>query len=85
MSNPNNPGHWKPKREGEEVDVRDLEARNEATMVGVEEPRNIQKAGGGTVGPSQGGARTGRYGADPEVVSNREPEPRGRDKHRDED
>jgi hypothetical protein len=58
----------------------DLEARNESTMAGVEEPRGDDKAGGGVVGRSQGSAHAGRYGARPENVSNREPKPRGDDK-----
>lgn len=81
-------GHAKPPRPGihPDVDPKDIEARNEARSAGLpgEESRNVRKAGGGTVGASQGGARTGRYGPSPgKVVSNREPKPRGRDKHED--
>ena len=63
-------------------DHRDLEMRNEA-MAGrlpAEEPRDVHKAGGGTVGRSMGGATVGRRGSHVEAVSNREPKPRGRDK-----
>lgn len=83
MSNPNNPGHGKPQRAGEDVDPRDLEARNEAAGAGLpdEEEHDVHKAGGGTVGGSLGGANDGRYGASPaNVVSNRDRKPRGRDK-----
>lgn len=87
MSNPQNPGHVHPgdRKGGSPADdafddQRDLEARNESTMVGEEEPRDVQKAGGGTKGDSLGGAHTGRYGARPEAEGNREPKPRGRDR-----
>lgn len=84
MSNPHNPGHGKAHHPAKpDVDTRDLEAKNEARSAGLpgEEPRNVQKAGGGTVGESLGGANTGRYGPSPgKVRSNREPKPRGQDK-----
>lgn len=85
MSGQKNPGHVKKSdrpRDTDEVETRDLEARNEATWRGPgEEPRNVRKAGGGVVGGSLGGAHTGRYGPAPsKVTSNREPKPRGSDK-----
>lgn len=81
-----NQGHAKPPRPGvhPDVDPKDIGLLNESRSAGLpgEEPRNVQKAGGGTVGPSQGGAHTGRYGPSPgNVTSNREPKPRGPDKH----
>jgi len=83
MSNPNNPGHGKPRRDSGDVDTRDLEARNEARGLALrtEEPRSVHEAGGDTKGESLGGAHTGRYGASPgNVASNRERKPRGDDK-----
>lgn len=65
------------------VDGRDLEKRNEARSAGLPgpEPRDVHKAGGGTLGNSLGGAHTGRYAAAPDkVTSNRERKPRGSDK-----
>ena len=85
-----NQGHAKPPRPGirPDVDPKDIDVRNEARSAGLpgEEPHDIRKAGGGVVGPSQGGAHTGRYGPSPsKVVSNREPKPRGPDKHEEAD
>lgn len=83
MSGEKNPLHARPgrNRPTEDVGVRDLEARNEATWRGPgEEPRDVHKAGGGVRGMSLGGAHTGRYGPAPaKVVSNRERKPRGGD------
>lgn len=87
MPGQKNPHHIKQGggRTSDEVPIRDLEARNEAIGaergMGVEEPRNIRKAGGGVRGKSMGGAHVGRYGGSPaHVTSKREPKPRGRDK-----
>lgn len=85
MTSPRNPGHVKQgtDRPVDDVSTRDLEARNEALGRAPEEPRNVRKAGGGVVGPSQGGAHTGRYAPAPgKVRSHREPRPRGTDKKR---
>ena len=62
------------------MDVRDLEARNEALGRAPEEPPDVRKAGGGVRGPSMGRAHAGRYGARPENVGNRQRKPRGADK-----
>lgn len=83
MTNPHNPGHVRHGSNRPEGDPKTRgQAANEARSAGLpgEEPRNIQKAGGGTKGMSLGGAHTGRYGSNPNVRSNREPKPRGRDK-----
>lgn len=71
-----------PRRSRADDKHRNLQEENEAHSAGLpgEEPRNVRKAGGGTVGPSMGGALTGRYGPHPTKVGNREPKPRGRDK-----
>lgn len=88
MTNPHHhPGHTRhhpttdprtPNDASLQREARDNESRSEG-LPG-EEPRNIRKAGGGTVGDSQGGAHTGRYGPNPRVKSNRERKPRGADK-----
>jgi len=84
MAGEKNPLHVKQGRgrDSGDVETRDLEARNEATWRGPrEEPRDVQKAGGGVRGMSLGGAHTGRYGGAPsKVTSNRERKPRGGDK-----
>lgn len=84
MPGEKNPLHRKQggHRASEDVDPRDIGARNEATWRGPgEEPHNVRKAGGGVRGMSLGGAHTGRYGGAPgKVTSRREPKPRGADK-----
>lgn len=88
MPGEHNAGHGKLTDKGsdaEEVETRELGMRNKevglaAGMEG-EEPRDVHKAGGGTVGDSQGGAHTGRYEGSPaKAVSNRQRKPRGEDK-----
>lgn len=63
----------------EDLDVRDLEARNEARSAGLpgEEPRNVLKAGGGEKGKDLGGAHTGRSTSRPGADRTNE-RPRGR-------
>lgn len=84
MSTSKNPGHVKQgdERPVDDVEHGDLEARNEARSEGLPEPkgRDIHQAGGGTLGKDLGGSHTGRYGAHPELTSNRERKPRGDDK-----
>ena len=68
-----NPGHVKPKDKpfpsNDEMDVRGLERENEARGAGLpgEEPRNVQKPGGGVKGQRLGGAHTGRSASRPEA------------------
>lgn len=86
MTSPRNPGHVKQGDDSPVDDVprRGLQQANEARSGGLpgEEPRDVHKAGGGTLGEQLGGAHTGRYGAAPgKVVSNRERKPRGQDKN----
>ena len=87
MPGEQNAGHGKHtniRPDADDVETRDLGARNKevglaAGMEG-EEPRDVHKAGGGTVGESLGGANTGRYAGSPaNVTSNRERKPRGDD------
>lgn len=85
MTSPQNPGHSKRggDRPVDDVVTRGLQEANEARSGGLpgEEPRNVHKAGGGTVGGELGGAHSGRYEGSPgNVVSNREQKPRGEDK-----
>lgn len=84
MPGQHTPDHTKRQRHPirEAPDTRDLGARNEETWRGPgEEPRNVQKAGGGVKGKSMGGAFVGRYArGQGKVHSNREPKPRGHDK-----
>lgn len=83
MPGEKNPLHTKRggHRTSDDVDPRDIGARNEATWRGPgEELHDVRKAGGGVKGKSLGGAHTGRYGGSPsKVVSNRERKPRGQD------